>query len=257
LAFDLLAEGAGNKIKASQVSLGMLNLRNKIAVKNITNLLHLLLGVALLAVAVYFFRQLADNGKIWWRREASVTAQPARSAKPGSASDDPIPGAANAKVYGVFNQRDGSAGGDDAVPTASSGSAPFRDPAYAADAGAPNHFLHRRLTVKTFQSFEFDVPAHATRPQLEGTFQSIVPQPSSDGDPGVELLLMNAEQFSRFVNHKPVSAMFSSLPSSGGELYWTIKVPLDTLQKCYLVFRNISQGQGPSIVDADFTASFE
>lgn len=225
--------------------------------KSVTNLLHLLLGVGLLALATYSVWQLADNGKMWWRRESSVTARAARHAKPNSSSDDPILGAANEKVYGVLNQRDDSASGDEAVPAPSGGSPPFHDPPYVADAGAPNHFLHRHLTVRTIRSFEFTIPAHAARPQLEGTFQSIAPPPNPEGDPAVELLLMNAEQFSRFVNHKPVSAMFTSLPSSGGEIYWTLKAPLDNPEEYYLVFRNISQRQGPSIVDANFTASFE
>jgi hypothetical protein len=155
-------------------------------VKSVKNLLHLLAGVALLAMAAYFFRQLADNAKMRWKQESSV-GQPARSAKSRSASDDSISGVAKVKVYGVLNQQDDSAGGNDAVPASSSGppssrdpafrdpafrDPAFRDPAYSADAGAPNHFLHRHLTVKTFQFFEFEVPAHATRPELEGTFQS-------------------------------------------------------------------------------------
>jgi hypothetical protein len=229
-------------------------------VKSVRNLLHLLAGVALLAMAAYFFRQLADNAKMRWKQESSA-AQPARSAKSRSASDDPISGVAKVKVYGVLNQQDDSAGGNDAVLASSSGppssrDPAFRDPAYSADAGAPNHFLHRHLTVKTFQFFEFEVPAHATRPELEGTFQSVATMQNPDGAP-VEVSLMNAGEFARFLNHKPVVAQLTSPPSSGAEIYWKLKAPASNPQKYYLVFKNSSTGQGPSIVDADFTASFE
>jgi hypothetical protein len=224
-------------------------------VKSVKNLLHLLAGTALLAMAAYFFRQLADEGKMRWKQESSV-AQPARSAKSPSASDDPISGVAKVKVYGVLNQQDDSAGGSDAVPASSSGPPSFRDPAYSADAGAPNHFLHRHLLVKTFQFFEFEVPAHATRPELEGTFQSVATMQNPEGAP-VEVSLMNTGEFARFLNHKPVVSQLTSPPSRGAEIYWKLKAPASNPQKYYLVFRNSSTGQGPSIVDADFTASFE
>lgn len=223
--------------------------------KSFTNLLHLLAGVALLAMAAYFFRQLADEGKMRWKQESSALARPARPAKTktGSAADDPISGVAKVKVYGVLNQRDDTAGGDEAVPTPSGA---FRDPAYSADAGTPNHFLHRRLTVKTFQFVEFEVPAHATRRELEGTFQSVATMQDPDGAP-VEVSLMNAGEFADFLNHKPVVAQLTSPPSNGAEIYWKLKGSASKPQKYYLVFKNSSTGQGPSIVDADFTASFE
>ena len=222
--------------------------------------MHLLTGIALLAIAAYFFRGLALEGKIWLQRQLSVGAYPTISAKSPSASDDPLPGAADLKVDGVLAQQEEAAGGDDAVPAPSSGPPSLVDRVNhvnAVDAGAPNRFLHKRFSVKTFEFFEFEVPPHAIRPELEGTFQSVVTRHSPDGDPSVELLLMNAEEFARFVNHRPVTAMFSSNPSSGGEIYWKLNAAVGNPQKYYLVFRNSSKGQGPSIVDADFTASFE
>jgi hypothetical protein len=233
-------------------------------VKRVTNLLHLLTGIALLAIGAYFFRGLARNGERVWQQQSSVVAQPPRSAKSGSASDDPLPGAANEKVYAVLGQQDAAAGGDNAVPAPSSGPDSLADHINhvaagdrAIEAGAPNHFLHRRLSVKTFEFFEFEVPPQAIRPELEGTFQSVAALQNPDGGPSVEVLLMSDKEFARFVNHRPVTAMLSSRPSSGGEIYWKLKAPADNPQRYYLVFRNSSEEQGPSIVDADFTASFE
>jgi hypothetical protein len=226
-------------------------------VKRITNLLHLLMGIALLAIAAYFLRGLADGGKMCWQQQSSVVAPPARSGKAGSASGDSLPGAADLKMYGALAQPDGAAGGDDAVPAPSSGPASLHDAVYAGEPGAPNHFLHRRFSVETYQFFEFVVPPHAVRPELQGTMRSVATRQNPDGATSVELLLMNAEEFARFVNHRPVTAMASSHPSSDDEIYWKLKASADNPQKYYLVFRNSSEGQGPSVVDADFTASLE
>ncbi len=84
--------------------------------KRVTNLLHLLAGVALLVVACYFFRELAHNGKRVWQRESSVVGHPAKSARSASGSDDPTLNAADVKMDGASGQPDEGTGGDDAVP---------------------------------------------------------------------------------------------------------------------------------------------
>lgn len=230
-------------------------------VKRITNLLHLWAGIALLTVGAYFFGGIAGGGRVWWRQHSSLFGQATRATKTVSASDDPALSAAKVKVYGVLGQANDATRGDDAVAAASSGSTSLVDHVNAVnaggiDVGTPNHFLHRRIAVKTFQFFEFEVPAQAARPELQGTFQAVAEQQTSDS-PSVEVLLMNGEEFGRLVNHRPVHDALSSSPSRGGEIYWKLKSASGKPQKYYLVFRNSSPEQGPSIVDADFTASFE
>jgi hypothetical protein len=204
---------------------------------------------------------LAQGGKVWWQQQSSTIAQPARPIKAGSASDDPLPSAAAVKVYGVLGQPEEAANGGYANPAPVGGSPSLEhskvDRANAAVITSPYHFLHKRLLVKTFQFCEFELPSHALRPELEWTFQSVAAQGNPDGDASVEVSLMNAGEFARFLNHRPVVAQLTSAPSNGGEIYWTLKSPPDKPQKYYLVFRNSSTGQGPSVVDADFTASFE
>lgn len=229
--------------------------------KRLTNLLHLLTGIALLAIGACFLRGLAHDGKWLWQRQPSIVAQPSRLAKPDSAGDDPVLSAANenTKVYGVLSQP-AEAAAEDAIPAQSSGPPPLVDHIghiNAVDAVAPNHFLHKRFLVKTFEFFDFEIPANATRPELEGTFQSVATEQNPDGSAFVEVLLMNDEEFSRFVNHRRVTAMLSLRPSRGGEIYWKLKAPAGNQQKYHLVFWNSSEGQRPSVVDADFTASFE
>lgn len=199
-----------------------------------------------------------------WQQQSSVLAQPPSPAKSGSANDDSILSGPNERVYGVLGQPElaqpnEAAGGDNASLAPGSSPASLVDQvnhSNAVNADSPNHFLHRRLSVKTFEFFEFEVPSGAIRPELEGTFQSVATGGNPDGA-SVELLLMNDKEFARFVNHGPVVAKLSSPPSSGAEVYWKLNVPVGNPQKYYLVFRNSAAAQGPSIVDADFTASFE
>jgi hypothetical protein len=225
-------------------------------VKRVKNLVHLLIGIALLAVGAYFFRGLVLDGKLWWQQQLSVVVPPAKSTKSDSASDDPILSAANVKVYGVLAQQDEAASGDDATPTPSSGPPSLLDHVNTVDPGAPNHFLHKRLSVKTRQIFAFEIPPHAIRPQLQGRFRSVATRQNPGGG-AVELSLMNEEEFASFANNNPRSTTLSWDASRRGDIHWDLNATFNNPQKYYLVFRNSSQGQGPSIVDADFTASFE
>jgi len=228
-------------------------------VNRVTNLLHLLAGIALLAIAAYFFRGLARNGRVWWQQQSFFVAQPPAPAKSSATSSDPQ-SAADEKVYGVLSQPDKAAGADGALPAPSSGPPSLVDHngyLNKIDASAPNHFLHRRLLIKTYQFFEFVVPPGATRPELQGTFQPVATRQNAGSGPVVQVLLMDAGEFARFVNHRPVAATLSSNSSESGEIYWRLKVPTGKPQKYYLVFWNFSDRQGPSLVDADFTASFD
>ena len=224
--------------------------------KQVTNLLHLLAGVALLTIGAYFFLTVIHGRKTWRQQQSSMQAQPARPAQSDTPGDDFTLSAAEGKVD-VFSPPDNAADGDDAVPAPSSGPPSALDHVNAADADAPNHFLHRRLSVENFQIFAFEVPPRALRPELRGTFRSVATQRNLDGGGSVEVLLVNEKEFARFVNHRPVTATFTSNPSRRGEIAWKLDAPADNPQKYYLVFRNSSAEQGPILVDADFTASFE
>lgn len=227
--------------------------------KGIKSLLHLFVGAALLAVGAYFAAGVARNGKVWWHQFAGVglpttnlAADAHRSPEGGAASADPILNAANLQVYGVLGQKGEAAGGDDATLSRDSRSASLLDHASALSTGAPNHFLHRRFSMKSSRVFKFEVPPHAIHPEVRGKFRSV-----ATGQSPVEVLLMNDEQFADLVNHKPQSAMFSFDASSRGAIDWVLTSPLINREKYYLVFRNSQEGQGPAIVDADFTISYE
>jgi hypothetical protein len=228
-------------------------------VKAIKSLLHLFIGGALLAVVAYFAAGLARNGNVWWHQfggvgspTANLATDAPRSATGGAGNADPIVSAANLQVYGVLSQKGGGAGGDDATASRDSRAASVFDHASALSTGAPNHFLHRRFSMKSSQVFKFEVPPHAIHPELRGTFRSV-----ATGQSPVEVLLMNDEQFADLVNHKPESATFSFDASSRGAIDWVLTSPLVNRQTYYLVFRNSPEAPGPTIVDADFAINFE
>lgn len=220
--------------------------------------MHLMIGISLLAIGAYFVAGLAHHGKTWWQQMFGTAEAPSPT-KPSTAGDDPILSAANTQVYGVLGQRGEAAGksDEDASPASSSGPAPKVDHAYGTDPGAPNHFLHRRLTVKSIQIFEFEIPPHAFHPELRGRFRSVGSERSPGGGPAVEALLLNDEEFADFANRKPWEPMRALDPASNGEIHWSLDTPAVNPKKYYLMLRNSAEKQGPSIVDADFTAGFE
>ena len=212
---------------------------------------HLVIGIALLAISGYFLLGVAFGWKAFWRQELWRTAHPSKPAK--STSDEPLFGLADGKVYGVLSSEGGAEIKDETVvpPT----DAP-RVEHVAPTVIAPNHFLHRRLSVTDYKGVEFVVPALALHPQLQGRFRSITTNHTSDGS-AVELLLMTDREFATFVRNETQSTESSAFPSSRGAIDWKLAATYGQPQKYYLVFLNAFEGQGPITVDADFSVSFE
>ncbi len=220
--------------------------------------IHLFTGIALLSGCAYFLVGATHGFKTMWRRELAPAARPVESAKSTSASDDPILAAADRKVYGVLSQVGEAKGGDaEAVPLPPSGPPAAFEHVSAADTDGPNHFLHKRLSIKTYQGFEFVVPPHVISPRLEGTFRSASGRGKGAGGSDVELVLMNDQEFADFAHNQGGTTTFSAHPSNHGEIHWALNATFSNPQTYYLVFRNLSERQGLTLVDADFTVSFE
>ena len=217
--------------------------------KQIANLVHLAVGVMLLALGAYSVRAVANHWTEWWHHELASTSKTPTAPKDPGVSDG------NTKVYGVLAGLEADGGGDDAAPANSSPTSPV-DRVFASDASKPNHFLHRRIAVETYQIFALDVPPHAIRPQLDGKFRAVTGLRNRRSNTGVEVLLMDEEQFGSFTDNKPWTPVLRDDPSSQGEIHWDLRASASA-QRYYLVFRNCSTRTGPNLVDADFTASFE
>jgi hypothetical protein len=224
-------------------------------VKQVSILMHLLAGIAVLAILACVVYVEAHRGR---QQLASIDAQPAKRANPNLPSDDSILEAAEGKKN-VFDLKDEAAGGSDAspMPSTSSDTPAYHERVNPGNISAANHFLHGRFPLTTSKIFRFEVPPRALRPELRGTFRTVATRQDVGGSPSVEVVLLNEEEFASFVSHKSVVAMYTSNPSSRGNILWELKANVADPQKNYLVFRNSTEGQRPIVVDADFSASFE
>jgi hypothetical protein len=124
--------------------------------------------------------------------------------------------------------------------------------------GTGGVILHKTFSVANAVNFPFIIPAHAATPQLRGHYQSFTRQDgtqSADENSGVGFLLMNEEQYSDFINRRPVDALFSVDSSPDQDINFGLPSSLSQPAKFYLVFRN-SPGEGRKTVKADFAVAF-
>jgi len=219
-------------------------------VKQLTSVVHLMFGIALLAIGAFFLRGFLGAGKASFQQSTTTNSRK-------SLSPEPDLGGASGRVYGVLAQlektKDDESDGDKEEPmSAAGGASPSSFERVApTPTDRPNHFLHRRLSLETCQIFEFDVPPHALRPELRGTFRSV-----GAGAASVELRLLNEEEFASFANNAPGSATFQEQASNHGQIHWALEPTLGYPRKYYLTIRN-SSARNVAVIDADFTASFE
>jgi len=218
---------------------------------------HLLVGLALVAGSFYFFSGTVagwNSTRRWVKVSGSVKPQ---------VETDEIPGNEKPKTLGVLpsllgNQNEDSK--DEETEVASASGPPLGvDRISSSKALAPHRLLHRRISVKAYEGFGFEVPAHATRPRIHGEFTSFVVDGSS-GEPreeNVEVLLLSEAEYRDFVHGRAGAASFGRPPSSGAVIDWTLDATLFQPLKYYLVFRNSSPGRQKELVDADFSLSFD
>jgi hypothetical protein len=123
----------------------------------------------------------------------------------------------------------------------------------------PHRFLHRRILVKAYEGFGFEVPAHAVRPRIHGEFSSFVVDGGSgeQREENVEVLLLNEAEYRDFVHGRAGAASYGRPPSAGAVIDWTLDATLFHPLKYYLVFRNSSPDRQTELVDADFSLSFD
>lgn len=123
--------------------------------------------------------------------------------------------------------------------------------------GTSREILHQTFGVAKAVSLAFEVPAHASNPQLRGTYQSFVKQ--ADGGSAnaqIEFLLLNEQQYADFVSGHPVEAVFSADDADSQEVNASLPPTIDKAAKYYLIFRNNSHAAGKKLVQADFRVDF-
>ena len=123
--------------------------------------------------------------------------------------------------------------------------------------GSSTPLLHQTFGIRNAVDLPFEVPAHATNPQLRGTYSSASKRAASKkaGD-GVDLLLLNEKQFSDFLNGHAGEATFSAEDASEQEVNANLPPTFGQPQKYHLIFRNASRETGNKVVQADFRIDY-
>jgi len=133
------------------------------------------------------------------------------------------------------------------------------EPVGDSPVGTSKPILHKTFRVAGVADLPFEIPAHASTPQLHGTYRSFLEQggaQSSDSGADVEFLLMNEKQFGDLLSGRPGEAMFSAEDAHAQEVNFSIPPTFGQSAKYYLVFRNNSAGKGRKYVQADFRVDF-
>jgi hypothetical protein len=218
---------------------------------------HLLLGLALVVASLYFLGGMVEgwrSSRRWLKVSGSV--------KPKVETE--VPGVEKQKTFGVLpsllgNQNENQNEDEETEVASASGPPLGVDRISSSKALAPHRFLHRRISVKAYEGFGFEVPAHATRPRIHGEFTSFVVDGGSGDlrEENVEVLLLSETEYRDFVHGRAGAASFGRPPSTGAVIDWTLDATLFQPLKYYLVFRNSSPGRQTELVDADFSLSFD
>jgi hypothetical protein len=122
-------------------------------------------------------------------------------------------------------------------------------------AGTSLDVVRRTFALKTTAKFAFEIPAHATSPQLRGSYQSSVRREgaeSSDESADVEFLLMNEPQYAELLRGRQVTVLFFVQSSHSQQVQFALPATMDQPARYCLVFRNRTGGEAKKIVHAEF-----
>jgi hypothetical protein len=120
--------------------------------------------------------------------------------------------------------------------------------------GTSSEILHKTFRVTGTMNLPFEVPARAANPQLKGSYRSSAAQGTGDAD--VEFMVLNAKQYSDFLEGHGGEAVFSADEAPAQEVNVSLPPTNDQLAKYYLVFRDNAKTPGKKVVKADFRIDF-
>jgi hypothetical protein len=127
--------------------------------------------------------------------------------------------------------------------------------------GSSKTLLEKTFNVDNIVNLPFDLPAHASTPNLRGTYRAFLThngnqQTLSDDDATVEFMVLNQQQFADLLDGRPADALFSADAASNGEVNFTMPPTFAQSAKYFIVFRNGSRATGKKVVQADFRIDF-
>lgn len=118
--------------------------------------------------------------------------------------------------------------------------------------------LNDKFRVSRTVDLPFEVPAHATTPQLRGTFRSFIQpagKPTSDTQADLEFRVLNDQEFTNFLNGQPSEALFAAEVTHNQEVNLTLPPSLNRPARYHMVFMNASHST-TKVVQADFQVDF-
>jgi len=118
------------------------------------------------------------------------------------------------------------------------------------------NFLHTRFAVKNYNEFSFVVPANQTNPRLHGYFRSWVDGGSAKDAANVDMLLLNDREFDDFRQGREGKSTYAVEATHNQAVDFAISSTFRDARSYHLVFRT-PEGSKSTVVDADFTLSFE
>jgi hypothetical protein len=127
--------------------------------------------------------------------------------------------------------------------------------------GTSTALLRRTFTVARIVDVPFELPPHASTPNLRGTYRSFLAQSGQgeeapDDQAEVEFLVLNDSQFADLLAGRPVDAVFSADAVSNGEVDFTMPPTFAKPAKYHLIFRNSSPAKEKTAVQTDFRLDF-
>jgi hypothetical protein len=124
-------------------------------------------------------------------------------------------------------------------------------------AGTTQVVLEKTFAVKGTASFPFQVPAHAVRPHLHGSFASFLGEAdgTSDDTANVDFMIVNENQYEDLHSNRPSEALMSADASHNQEVNFYLPASRDNIVKYYLVFRGSDAGKG-KVVQANFSVDY-
>lgn len=138
--------------------------------------------------------------------------------------------------------------------------------------GTSRAILQQTFGVASIVNLPFEVPAHASNPQLRGTYKSFLKQAGArqagarrasaeDSDADVEFLVLNQKQYDDLLNGRPSEAVFSAEDAHDQEVNAGLPPTRDQAVKYFLVFRNNRHEAGKhevgkTFVQAEFRVDF-
>jgi hypothetical protein len=125
--------------------------------------------------------------------------------------------------------------------------------------GTSRTILHQTFGITAIADLPFELPAHASTPQLRGTYHAFGQKTDArvpDIEGNVAFLLLSEPQYADFLSGRPDEALFSAEGMHDGEVNVSMPPTLDHPVKYHLVFRNASGNAAKQAVQADFRIDF-